>query len=148
MNFIEELPLSNGYDTVLVIICHLSKVGLFIPTVREIDAEDLAMIFLVHVFSKHGTLTDIISDQGKHFISWFWRSLCRLLDIKVNLSTAYHPETDGQAERVNQILEQYLRIFVNYQQDDWEHLLQSTPHRVCLQQHSAFGYHCYSVFHK
>ena len=123
MDFIKGLPLSNGFDTILVIVCHLSKMGLFIPTVRDIDAKDLAMIFLVHVFSKHGTLTDIISDRGKHFISQFWRSLCQLLDIKANLFTAYHPETNGQTERVNQILEQYLCIFVNYQQDDWEHLL-------------------------
>ena len=98
MDFIEGLPLSNGYDTILVIVCRLSKMGLFIPTVQDIDAEDLAMIFLVHVFSKHGTPTDIISDWGKHFISRFWRSLCQLLDIKANLSTAYHPETNGQTE--------------------------------------------------
>ena len=102
MDFIEGLPLSNGYDMILVIICHLSKMCLFIPTVWEIDAEDLTMIFLVHIFSKHGTPTNIIWDWGKHFISWFWRSLCRLLDIKANLLTAYHPETDGQTEWVCQ----------------------------------------------
>src|SRR5882724_2382960 len=70
------------------------------------------------VFEKHGTMTDIDSDWGKHFISCFWRSLCQLLGIKANLSTAYHPETDGQTERVNQILEQYLRMYINYHQDD------------------------------
>ena len=111
--------------------------GLFIPTVRDIDTEDLAMIFLVHVFLKHGTPTDIISDRGKHFISQFWRSLCRLLDIKANLSTAYHPKTDGQTKRVNQILEQYLHIFVNYQQDDWEHLLPLAEFAYNNTQHSA-----------
>jgi len=98
MDFIEGLPLSEGHNTILVIICHLSKMALFIPTYRDIDAEDLALIFLVHVFSKHGTPLDIISDQGKHFISQFWRSLCCFLDIKVNLSMAYHPEIDGQTE--------------------------------------------------
>ena len=137
MDFIKGLPLSNGYDTILVIVCHLSKMGVVIPTVRDIDAEDLTMIFLVHVFLKHGTPTDIISDRGKHFISQFWRSLCRLLDIKANLSTAYHPETDGQTERVNQILEQYLHIFVNYQQDDWEHLLPLAEFAYNNTQHSA-----------
>ena len=114
MDFIEGLPLSDGYDTILVIVCRLSKMALFITTHRDIDAEDLAMLFLVHVFSKHGTPLDIISNCGKHFISRFWRSLCQLLGIKVNLSTAYHPETDGQTEWVNQILEQYLRVFINY----------------------------------
>ena len=137
MDFIEGLTLSNGYDMILVIICCLSKRGLFIPTVRDIGAEDLAMIFLVHIFLKHGTPTDIISDWGKHFISQFWRSLCRLLDIKANLSTAYHPETDGQTEQVNQILEQYLRIFVNYQQDNWEYPLPLAEFAYNNTQHSA-----------
>ena len=95
------------------------------------------MIFLVHVFSKHGTPTDIILDRGKHFISWFWRSLCQLLDIKANLSTAYHPKTDGQTKQVNQILEQYLRIFVNYQQDNWEHILPLAEFAYNNTQHSA-----------
>ena len=71
MDFIEGLLLSEGYDTILVIVCHLSKMALFIATHRDIDAEDLAMLFLVHVFSKHGTPSDIISDRGKHFISRF-----------------------------------------------------------------------------
>ena len=137
MDFIEGLPISEGYDTILVIVCHLSKMGLFIPTVRDIDAEDLAMIFLVHVFSKHSMLTDIVSDCGKHFISHFWKSLCRLPNIKANLSTAYHPETDGQTKQVNQILEQYLRIFINYQQDNWVPQLPITEFAYNNTTHSA-----------
>jgi len=62
MDFIEGLPLSEGHNTILVIICRLSKMALFIPTNRDIDAEDLALIFLVHVFSKHSTPLDIVSD--------------------------------------------------------------------------------------
>ena len=76
MDFIEGLPLSDGPNTILVVVCHLTKMALFIPTFSDIDAEDLARIFLSQVFEKHGTLTDIISDHGKHFISRFWRSLC------------------------------------------------------------------------
>jgi len=123
MDFIEGLPLSNGHDMILVVVWHLTKMALFIPTFWDIDAEDLARIFLSQVFVKHGTPTDSISHQGKHFISHFWQSLCQLLCIKANLSTAYHSETDGQTERVNQILEQYLQVYVNYQQDDWVNLL-------------------------
>jgi len=123
MDFIEGLPLSDGHDTILVVVCHLTKMALFIPTCCDIDAQDLAHIFLSHIFTKHGTPTNIVSDWGKHFISQFWQSLCQLLDIKANLSTAYHPETDGQMEHVNQILEQYLRVYINYQQDDWVNLL-------------------------
>ena len=100
MDFIKGLPLSYGYDMILVIICCLLKMGLFIPTMQDIDAEDL-------------------------------------LDIKANLSTAYHPETDSQTKRVNQILEQYLRIFVNYQQDNWEHLLPLAEFAYNNTQHSA-----------
>ena len=93
------------------------------PHLSQYDAEDLACIFLLQVFAKHGTPTDIVSDWGKHFILWFWWSLCQLLGIKVNLLTAYHPETDSQTEWVNQILEQYLQVYINYQQDDWVNLL-------------------------
>ena len=89
----------------------------------NIDAEDLAHIFLSQVFAKHGTPTDIVSNRGKHFISQFWQSLCQLLGIKANLSTAYNPETDGQTECVNQSLEQYLWVYINYKQDDWVNLL-------------------------
>src|SRR5882724_8038857 len=123
MDFIEGLPLSDGHDTILVVVCHLTKMALFIPTFRDIEAKDLARIFLSQVFAKHGALTDIISDRGKHFISRFWQSLCLLLGIKANVSTAYHSETNRQTKRVNQILEQYLRVYINYQQDDWVNLL-------------------------
>ena len=92
MDFIEGLPLSDGHDTILVVVCHLTKLDLFIPTLRDINAEDLARIFLSQVFAKHGTPTDIVSDRGKHFILQFWQSLCQLLGIKANLSTAYHPD--------------------------------------------------------
>jgi len=110
MDFIEGLPLSDGCDTILVVVCCLTKMALFLPTSHNIDAEDLQP-------------TDIISDQGKHFILRFWQLLCQLLGIKANLSTAYHPETDSQTECVNQILEQYLWVYINYQQDDWVDLL-------------------------
>ena len=99
MDFIEGLPLSYGHVTILVVMCCLIKMALFIPTFRDIDAEDLACTFLSQVFAKHGTPTNIVSNGGKHSISQFWRSLCQLLGIKAKLSTAYHPETDGQTER-------------------------------------------------
>src|SRR6266481_6714424 len=69
MDFIEGLPLSDGHDTIFVIICHLTKMALLIPTFRDIDAEDLAMLFLVNMFLKRGKPFDIVSDHSKHFIS-------------------------------------------------------------------------------
>src|SRR5882724_1329276 len=137
MDFIKGLPLSNGHDTILVVVCHLTKMALFIPTFRDIDAKDLAHIFLSQVFAKHGTPTDIISNQGKHFILRFWQSLCQLLGIKANLSTAYHPEMDGQTKQVNKILEQYLRVYINYQQDDWVNLLPLAEFAYNNTSHSA-----------
>jgi len=97
------------------------------------------MLFLVHMFSKHGTPSDIVSDRSKHFISQFWRSLCQFLDIKANLSTAYHPKTDGQTEQVNQILEQYLQVYINYQQGNWVHLLPLAEFAYSNMTHSAMN---------
>ena len=85
---------------ILVIVCRLTKMALFIATRATDTSEDLAQLYLRHVFSKHGTPSDIISDCSKTFMSDFWSSLCRLLHIKQNLSTAYHPETDSQTDRV------------------------------------------------
>lgn len=139
MDFIEGLPLSREFDSILVIVDRLTKMAIFIPTTKTLDSPGLAQLFLRHVFSKHGVPNDIVSDRGKHFVSRFWASLCQLLQIKSNLSTAYHPETDGQTERVNQILEQYLRIYINYQQDDWSDLLPLAEFAYNNAPHSATG---------
>jgi hypothetical protein len=123
MDFIEGLPPSNGFDTILVVVDRLTKMAMFIECYGTDDAPQFAKLFLKHVFAKHGAPADIVSDRGKLFVSKFWSSLCKLLGVKSNLSTAYHPETDGQTERINQILEQYIRLYTNYQQDDWVDLL-------------------------
>jgi transposase InsO family protein len=124
MDFIEQLPRSEDiYDAILVIVDHLMKMGIFIPTHTGITAEELARIFLSNVFAKHGLPADIIADHRSEFTSEFWRSLSMVLGIKLNHSTAYHPETDGQTEWVNQSLEQYLCMYCNYQQDNWLTLL-------------------------
>ena len=135
MDFIEGLPPSDGHDSILVVVDRLTKMSIFIPTHKTLTSPQLARLFIQHVFAKHGVPIDIVSDRGRHFISRFWADLCSALGIQSNLSTAYHPETDGQTERVNQILEQYLRIYINYQQDDWVDLLpiaefayNNTPH--------------------
>ena len=108
MDFISQLPDSNGHDAILVIVDRFSKMAIFIKSHTTATAEDLANLFIEFVFSKHGVPQDIISDRGSLFISSFWTAFCDSLKIKRNLSTAYHPESDGQTERVNQILEQYL----------------------------------------
>jgi hypothetical protein len=110
MDHIEGLSPSNGFDAILVIVDRLTKYALFIECHSTDNAADLVTLFMKHVFSKHGVPADIISDRGKLFVLKFWTSLCHLLDIRCNHSTAYHPEMDGQTERVNQILEQYILL--------------------------------------
>jgi hypothetical protein len=100
-----------------------SKEAHFIPCRRDLTAKQLADIFLSNVYRIHGLPSTIISDRDKLFTSNFWNEFTQLLGIKPKLSTAFHPETDGQAERTNGIIEQYLRMNVNYLQDDWEELL-------------------------
>ncbi|MBW0524287.1 hypothetical protein O181_064002 [Austropuccinia psidii MF-1] len=92
---------------------------MFIPAYSTITALDLPQLFITHVFSKHGLPISIVSDRGSLFVSSFWTQLCQQLKISRDLSTAFHPETGGQTERVNQILEQYLQMYVSYHQDDW-----------------------------
>ncbi|MBW0553219.1 hypothetical protein O181_092934 [Austropuccinia psidii MF-1] len=94
--------------------------AIFLPTYSTISSLDLAKIFISHVFSKLGLPISIVSDRGSLFVSSFWTQVCQWLKISRDLSTAFHPETDGQAERVNQILEQYLWIYFSYHQDDWQ----------------------------
>ncbi|MBW0491683.1 hypothetical protein O181_031398 [Austropuccinia psidii MF-1] len=108
MDFITQLPLSNNFDSILVVVDRFSKVEIFIPAYGTITSLDLAQIFISHLFSKHGLPVSIVSDRGSLFVSSFWTQLCQQLKISRDLSTAFHPETDGQTERVNQILEQYL----------------------------------------
>jgi hypothetical protein len=129
VDFIGELPASVAADSgithnaILVVVDRLSKMSLFIPTTTTAGSADLARLYVRHVFSKHGVPSDIVSDRGSTFTSQFMSALGRLLNIKMNYSTAYHPETDGQTERTNQTLESYLRMYTNYQQDDWADLL-------------------------
>ncbi|MBW0533645.1 hypothetical protein O181_073360, partial [Austropuccinia psidii MF-1] len=114
MEFITQLPLSDNFDSILVVVDRFSKLAIFIPAYATITALDLAQIFISHVFSNNGLPVSIVSDKGSLFVSSFWTQLCQQLNISRDLSTAFHSETDGQTERVNQILEQYLRIaFIN-----------------------------------
>ena len=123
MDFIEQLPKSLGFSAILVIVDRLSKQGIFIPTHDKIDAPELAKLFILHVFSKHGVPSHVTSDRGSEFVSRFFRSLALVLDMKLHFTSGYHPEADGQTERTNQTLEQYLRMYCNYQQDNWSELL-------------------------
>ena len=108
MDFIEKLPMSGGSDMILVIIDHLTKQSIFILTVDTIMSPMLAKLLVLHVFSKHGIPLHVTSDCGTEFVSAFFHSLGKVLDMKLHFTSGYHPEGDGQTECANQTLEQYL----------------------------------------
>jgi len=123
MDFIEKLPSSSGFDTILVIVDRLSKQAIFIPTHDTITSAELARLFVIHIFSKHGVLSHVTSDRGSEFVSHFFRSLGMALDMRLHFTSGYHLEANGQVEQTNQTLEQYLHVYCNYQQDNWSKLL-------------------------
>jgi hypothetical protein len=124
-DFIVKLPPSKepmtkvAYDSIWVVTDRLTKYGYFIPYKESSDAPELAYAFLRIILSQHGLPEEIISDRDKLFISKFWQSLMARLGANHKLSTAFHPQTDGQTERLNQTLEQYLRNYINHKQNNW-----------------------------
>jgi len=123
MDFIEKLPSSSGFDTILIIVDCLSKQAIFIPTHDTITSAELACLFVIYVFSKHGVPSHVTSDRGSEFVSHFFHSLGTALDMRLHFTSEYYLEANGQAERTNQTLEQYLYVYCNYQQNNWSELL-------------------------
>ena len=129
MDFITGLPLSNGCGEVWVIIDRYTKTAHFMPlTVGAKTAADLARIFANEVWRLHGLPMDTVSDRDSRFTSATWQVFLARLGIRPRMSTAFHPQTDGQAERVNQTIEAFLRPFLNQEQDDWADLLPIAEH--------------------
>ena len=123
MDFIVGLPESNGFNSILVVVDRLSKMAHYIPTTEEVTSEQVARLFFDKIFKHHGIPDSLVSDRGTQFTSRFSKALCALIGIDQKLSTSFHPQTDGQTERINAVLQQYLRGYVNYQQDNWVELL-------------------------
>jgi len=128
-DFITDLPTSGEpmtgarYDSILVIMERLTKYMILVPYLKSSTAEQLAYAFLRDVISKHGLPEEILSDRDRLFTSKFWIALTALLGTKRKLSTAFHPQTNGGNERMNQVVEAYLRCYINYQQTNWVELL-------------------------
>jgi len=115
-DFITKLPLVQGYNSILVVVDQLTKMVHFIPTMEKTLVEGLARLFKDNVWKLHGLPESIILDRGPQFATGLMKELNEMLGIKSKLSTAFHPQTDGQTERVNQELEQYLRMFIDHRQ--------------------------------
>jgi len=122
-DFIMKLPLVQGYDSILVVVDQFTKMAHFVPTTEKTMAEGLARLFRDNVWRLHGLPESIISDRGPQFAAGLMRELNEMLGIKTKLSTAFHPQTDGQTERMNQELEQYLRVRIYQRSASRSHLM-------------------------
>jgi len=119
MDFITKLLLAQEYNSILVVVNRLTKIVHFIPTIEKTLVEELARLFRDNIWKLHGLPESIISDRGPQFMAEIMQELNRILGIESKLSMVFHSQTDGQTERVNQKLEQYLRMFINHRQEQW-----------------------------
>ena len=123
IDFISDMPPCEHhgvvYDSIFVIVDRYTKMVRYIPARMDWTSERLAEAFIENIWRDKGLPDSVVSDRGSLFTSKFWSALCFHLKIKRKLSTSFHPQTDGQTERQNQTIEQYLRSYGNYQQDDW-----------------------------
>lgn len=139
MDFIEALPLSSGFNCILVIVDLFSKYAHFLGLKHPFTAATVAQKFLNDVYKLHGLPVAIVSDRDKVFTSKLWRELFRLADVQFRHSSAYHPQSDGQTERVNQCLETFLRCFVHSCPGKWSKWLAVVEYWYNTSDHSALG---------
>jgi len=118
VDFITKLPVVAGKDAVLGVCDRLSKMIHFVATTEGTSAEGLVRLFRDNMWKLHGLLESVVSDKGPQFVVELMKELNQMLGIKTKLSTAFHPQTNGQTEQMNQELEQYLRLFVEHRQRD------------------------------
>lgn len=139
MDFKEFPPDKHGYDSILVFIDRLGKDSVTIPCHKNIDSRGLATLFVQWIYRFGHTPETIVSDRGPQFVSSFWTEFCRIIGVKLKLSTAYHKETDGQTEIMNRYIDQRLRPFVTYYQDNWSELLPLMDRVQMTLPHSSTG---------
>jgi ''chromo'' (CHRromatin Organisation MOdifier) domain./Integrase core domain. len=124
MDFIVQLPVTRkGFDAIVVFVDRLTKRAIFCSANTSITAPEVAKIFFNNVFRHHGLPKVIVSDRDAKFTSHFWKTLFKQLGTKLSMSTAFHPQTDGQTERMNRTLEEMLRAYSTYNQDNWDEYL-------------------------
>ncbi|QRW19885.1 Retrotransposable element Tf2 protein [Rhizoctonia solani] len=138
-DFITGFPKLNRHDAILVVINSFSKFGHFIPTSKKVTARGLADLFVSHVWKLHGLPIKTVLDRGTTFTGKFLRALYQRLGVKLAFSSAYHPESDGQTERVNQFIKFYLRAYVTTDHSDWATWLPLAEYAYNNARHSATG---------
>ncbi|KAJ1597993.1 hypothetical protein NDA14_001269 [Ustilago hordei] len=144
LDFIEGLPPSKKYDSktydsILVIVDRLTKFAILAPTHKTVMAKQTAVLLYGHMVRLFGYPDHMVLDRGRQFISGAWKAFAEQMGVKHSLSMAYHPQTDGQTERVNQVIEQYLRMYCNYEQNDWANLLDTAAFVYNNTVHNSIG---------
>jgi hypothetical protein len=139
MDFKEFPKDKNGYDNILVFMDRLSKASVSIPCHKTTNAAGMAQLFTQWIYRFGHTPESIVSDRGPQFISTFWKEFCRIIGVKIKLSTAYHKQTDGQTEIMNKYIDQRLRPFVNHYQDNWSELIPLMDRAQMTLPHATIG---------
>jgi len=137
VDFITKLLVVARKDAILVVCNRLSKMTYFVATMEETSAERLARLFRDNVWKLHGLPESMVLDRKQQFAAELMKELNKMLGIEMRLSTVFHPQTNGQTERMNQELEQYLRFFVDHRQKDWLEWLASVEFVVNNKAHTA-----------
>jgi transposase InsO family protein len=119
LDFVEGLPHSAGFNSMLVVVDKLTKYAHFLPLAHPYTAAQVAQTYFDNVFKLHSMPAALVSDRDRVFTSHFWQALFRLSKTNMRMSTTYHPQTDGKTERVNQCLETYLRCFISSCPTKW-----------------------------
>lgn len=140
MDFIPELPNASGYDNILVIVDKLTKYAIFIPCATTITEDATARLFFEHVISKFGIPSQVITDRDSRWRHSFWTETCKLMGMKRALTTAHHPQADGQTEVLNQGLEIALRAYIGPERDDWDQYLNGLALSYNSTPHTSTGY--------
>ncbi len=137
MDFMVSLPPSRGFDAIIVVVDQFNKMAHFIPTKDEATAQETGRLFFTHVFKHHDLPKDIVSDGDPKFTSKFWRALWKRMGLELKMSTSFCPQTDGQTERVNLVIQQFLRNYVAVDQQDWVDHLELVEFCYNNSEHSA-----------
>ncbi|MCO5570945.1 hypothetical protein L7F22_024675 [Adiantum nelumboides] len=140
MDFIVDLPESHGFTMIFVAVDYFSKQAHFIPAKPPLTTYQTARLFFKNVFKSHGLPLAIVSDRDGRFLSDMWQELFKLLGTQLRFSSAYHPQTDGQTERINQGIEDYIRSYVQADQKDWADFLEVLEFQYNSSVHTGTGY--------
>jgi len=135
-DFIMDLPESEGATIILVVVDRFTKMAHFVP-IQKNDTPTVARAYSDNVWKYDGFPGDVVCDRDTTFTGSFFTDLYNYLGIKHSMSTAYHPQTDGQTERINQVIESYLRSYCNYEQNKWSSMLAMAAYAYNNSKHSA-----------